>query len=74
MRVVSVNVGLPREIFWKGRTVQTGIFKGQIARRQEISYLFLGIGDKGLERDLDDVVNTCAPVLHKGNIVRIVLS
>jgi MOSC domain-containing protein YiiM len=27
MRLVSVNVGLPRSITWKGRTVKTGIFK-----------------------------------------------
>ena len=27
MRVVSVNVGLPREILWKGMKVSTGIFK-----------------------------------------------
>jgi hypothetical protein len=27
MKVVSVNVGLPREVVWKGRRVTTGIFK-----------------------------------------------
>ena len=27
MRVVSVNVGTPREILYRGRTVRTGIFK-----------------------------------------------
>lgn len=27
MKVVSVNVGMPREILWKGMTVQTAIFK-----------------------------------------------
>ena len=27
MQVISVNVGLPREVTWKGMTVQTGIFK-----------------------------------------------
>jgi len=27
MKVVSVNVGLPREVTWKGKTVTTGIFK-----------------------------------------------
>src|SRR4029079_16619191 len=27
MRILSVNVGLPREVSWKGRTVRTGIFK-----------------------------------------------
>ncbi len=31
MQVVSVNVGLPREVLWRGRTVLTGIFKDPIA-------------------------------------------
>jgi MOSC domain-containing protein YiiM len=31
MNVVSVNVGQPREVQWKGKIVQTGIFKAPIA-------------------------------------------
>jgi MOSC domain-containing protein YiiM len=31
MRVLSVNVGLPREIAWNGGTVLTGIFKDPVA-------------------------------------------
>jgi MOSC domain-containing protein YiiM len=31
MRVLSVNVGLPREVVWRGRTVTTGIFKEPVA-------------------------------------------
>lgn len=27
MKVISVNVGLPRQVVWKGSTVETGIFK-----------------------------------------------
>lgn len=27
MRVLSVNVGLPREVTWRGKTVMTGIYK-----------------------------------------------
>jgi MOSC domain-containing protein YiiM len=27
MKIISVNVGLPREVNWKGRSVTTGIFK-----------------------------------------------
>ena len=27
MKLISVNVGLPREVTWQGRTVTTGIFK-----------------------------------------------
>lgn len=31
MKLVSVNVGLPRKVEWKGRTVTTGIFKSPVA-------------------------------------------
>jgi MOSC domain-containing protein YiiM len=31
MKIVSVNVGLPREVTWKGRSVLTGIFKEPVA-------------------------------------------
>ena len=30
MRIVSVNVGMPREVAWKGMTVRTGIFKESV--------------------------------------------
>jgi MOSC domain-containing protein YiiM len=31
MRVVSLNVGLPRTMVWRGREVRTGIFKQPVA-------------------------------------------
>lgn len=31
MKIVSINVGLPREVVWKGITVQTAIFKEPVA-------------------------------------------
>ena len=30
MEIVSLNVGLPREVAWRGRTVRTGIFKAPV--------------------------------------------
>jgi MOSC domain-containing protein YiiM len=33
MKLISVNVGVPREIFWKDRVVTTGIFKEPVAGR-----------------------------------------
>src|ERR1700721_2019650 len=30
MRLISVNVGLPRDVLWHGRTVTTGIYKDPI--------------------------------------------
>ncbi|MBV8212795.1 MAG: MOSC domain-containing protein [Verrucomicrobia bacterium] len=32
-RLVSVNIGLPREITWRGRTVRTGIWKSPVVGR-----------------------------------------
>ena len=31
MKVISVNVGLPREVVWKGMIVQTAIFKAPVS-------------------------------------------
>jgi MOSC domain-containing protein YiiM len=33
MKLISVNVGLPREVIWKGKTVSTGIFKQPVSER-----------------------------------------
>src|SRR5207342_3860126 len=47
-RLVSVNVGLPRDIEWKGRTVHTGIWKDPVPGRRRVSRLKLdgdGQGD-----------------------------
>jgi MOSC domain-containing protein YiiM len=33
MRVLSVNVGLPRDVIWRGKTVTTGIYKQPVAGR-----------------------------------------
>lgn len=33
MKVVSVNIGLPREVTWHGTTASTGIFKDPVAGR-----------------------------------------
>ena len=41
MRLVSVNVGLPRTITWKGRPVQTGIFKAPVNSRVQVRILNL---------------------------------
>jgi MOSC domain-containing protein YiiM len=33
MRVLSVNVGLPREVTWRGKPVRTGIYKEPVRGR-----------------------------------------
>ena len=47
-RLVSVNVGLPRDVAWKGRTVHTGIWKDPVSGRRHVRRLNLdgdGQGD-----------------------------
>src|ERR1700759_5343095 len=47
-RLLSVNVGLPRDIAWKGRTVHTGIWKDPVHGRRRARRLNLdgdGQGD-----------------------------
>src|SRR5580658_5360660 len=49
-RLLSVNVGLPRDIEWKGRTVHTGIWKSPVPGRCRVRRLNLdgdGQGDLG---------------------------
>jgi len=45
MRVVSVNVGLPREVHWKGKRATTAIFKKPVAGRVVVRTLNLD-GDR----------------------------
>lgn len=45
MNVISVNVGLPRRVSWKGRTVSTGIFKSPASGRVPVRRLNLD-GDR----------------------------
>lgn len=49
-RLVSVNVGLPRDITWRGNTVHTGIYKAPVSGRCTVGRLNLagdGQGDLG---------------------------
>ncbi len=39
MKLISVNVGLPREVIWKARKVKTGIFKDPIEGRVTVRRL-----------------------------------
>lgn len=48
-RLLSVNVGLPRDITWKGRTVHTGVWKCPLHGRCRVARLNLeGDGQGGL--------------------------
>jgi len=39
MRIVSINVGLPREVQWRGKTVLTSIFKAPVAGPVQVKRL-----------------------------------
>jgi MOSC domain-containing protein YiiM len=59
MRVVSVNVGLPREIEWQGKAVRTAIFKAPVARRLTVATLNLegdGQADLSVHGGVDKAV------------------
>jgi MOSC domain-containing protein YiiM len=45
MRVISVNVGLPREVLWRGIRLETGIFKDPVEGAIKINELNLA-GDR----------------------------
>ena len=45
MKLISMNVGLPRDVIWKGRKVTTGIFKEPVAGRVRLRKLNLD-GDR----------------------------
>jgi MOSC domain-containing protein YiiM len=41
MKIISVNIGLPREVDWQGKTVRTGIFKEPVRDRVMVRSLNL---------------------------------
>jgi MOSC domain-containing protein YiiM len=45
MKLISLNVGLPRDVIWKGKSVTTSIFKNPVAGRVKLKTLNLD-GDR----------------------------
>ena len=59
MKIVSVNVGLPRPIQWRGRRIMTGIFKDPIEGRIQVRKLNLdgdGQADLSVHGGVDKAV------------------
>ncbi|HEX8683822.1 MAG TPA: MOSC domain-containing protein, partial [Ardenticatenaceae bacterium] len=56
MKVVSLNVGLPRQVPWKGEVVTTGIFKEPVAGRVTMRTLNLD-GDRQADLTVHGGVN-----------------
>ncbi len=66
MKVVSVNVGLPREVMWHGRAVTTGIFKQPVEGRVALRKLNLD-GDRQADLSVHggkDKAVYCYPAAH----------
>jgi len=68
MKIVSLNVGLPREVMWHGRVVTTGIFKEPVAGRVALRTLNLdGDGQADLSVHGGEYKAVyCYPVAHYG--------
>ena len=56
MKLISVNVGLPREIIWRGKAVKTSIWKNPVAGRVRVSTLNLD-GDQQSDLSVHGGVN-----------------
>lgn len=56
MKIVSVNVGLPREVIWKGKPVTTSIFKDPVEGRIKLRALNLD-GDRQSDLTVHGGVN-----------------
>ncbi len=56
MKIVSLNVGLPRQIFWSGDIVETGIFKEPVDGPLRVDHLNLA-GDRQADLTVHGGVN-----------------
>src|SRR5690242_14493276 len=66
MNIVSLNVGLPRDVLWHGRTVTTGIYKAPVAGRVRLRTLNLD-GDRQADLTVHGGTHKavyCYPVEH----------
>jgi MOSC domain-containing protein YiiM len=66
MKLVSLNVGLPREVKWHGRSVTTGIYKEPVAGRVALRKLNLD-GDRQADLSVHGGANKavyCYPIAH----------
>src|SRR4051794_34664131 len=46
-RLLSVNVGLPRDVAWRGRTIHTGVWKESVQGRCRVARLNLAGDGQG---------------------------
>src|SRR6185436_482404 len=68
MRLVSLNIGLPRDVVWHGRTVTTGIYKAPVDGRRFLRRLNLD-GDRQADLTVhggEFKAVYCYPIEHYG--------
>ena len=41
MKILSLNVGRPREVEWNGKSIRTGIFKSAVIGKRKVSFLHI---------------------------------
>jgi MOSC domain-containing protein YiiM len=66
MKIVSLNVGLPRDVLWHGRTVTTGIYKEPVEGRVRLRTLNLD-GDRQADLTVHGGQHKavyCYPIAH----------
>jgi MOSC domain-containing protein YiiM len=66
MKLVSLNVGLPRDVLWQGRTVTTGIYKEPVKGRVRLRTLNLD-GDRQADLTVHGGAHKavyCYPITH----------
>jgi hypothetical protein len=70
MKVVSINVGLTREVAWRGTTVRTSIFKEPLGGRVRVDRLNVAGEARGIDAETFDLNKS--PLLERpGRIVAI---
>ena len=66
MKLISLNVGLPRDVTWHGKTVTTGIFKHPVENRRALDRLNLD-GDRQADLSVHGGIHKavyCYPLEH----------
>jgi MOSC domain-containing protein YiiM len=64
MKLLSVNVGLPREIEWKGKLVRTSIFKAPVQGRVRVARLNLE-GDQQSDLSVHGGIDKAVSPIHR---------
>ena len=73
MKIISVNVGLPRKVEWKGKTVTTGIYKDPLPGSVNVRTLNIdgdGQADLSVHGGPSKAVGCVCQVVEKSFVIR----